>query len=116
MQESLTHSQKNTRILSSSFIILQISQGPGVESSVSDPDPDWIRVKMGQRFLMWFRIGNPDPDGSRAGLDPDSATTRIRILIQQNAWIGNRILQNAWIRIRIGDTKLLTKIYRTWPN
>ena len=32
--------------------------GSWVNISVSDPDPDWIRIQSG----LWIRIGNPDPD------------------------------------------------------
>ncbi len=97
------------------------------DSSVSDPDSDWIRIQAGKIVpqnedllfeesewpLSWFRKTRMTvkknflllfflqfchiKSWSGSGLDPDSAKAWIRIWNQQNTWI--RKQQNTWIRI-----------------
>ena len=46
--------------------------------SVSDPDPDWIRIQSGLWIRIWIRIGNPD-------LDPDPGARKVaKIKIKNN--------------------------------
>jgi hypothetical protein len=54
---------------------------------VSDPDPDWIRIHMGQRI----RIRNPDPDPGRPKLFPKNGKNH-EFLCLKSSLLGWRLL------------------------